>query len=107
MTSDEWSDMLHSSFVIYDGLLRQRRARKINRKRRPLAHTRLHTQGAFGLFDEPLDDVQAEARALPGAFGGEVRLENLRQHFRRNAGTVIADRKLQDRPGVGEICGGS
>src|ERR1019366_8751733 len=81
-------------------LLRQIRAEQINRERRPFARPRVNVQGAFPFLDEPLHDVETEAGPLSRAFGGEVRLENFRQHFHRDAGPGVAHPQLHQRGGI-------
>ena len=80
----------------------ERHRRQINRKARSLADLRVDVQGASGLLDEALDDVQSQAGALPRAFGRKIGLEDLRQSLRRNPGSVVADADHQERRGVVE-----
>ena len=61
---------------------RQRRGWKINRKRSALAHLGMQVQSAFGFLDQPLHNIQPQARALPRPFRGKIGLENLGQKLR-------------------------
>ena len=60
----------------------------------------MDVERAVAFFDKPLDDVQAEAGSLSRPFGGEVRLENFRQHLRRNARPVVPHPQFHQRRGV-------
>src|SRR6185437_9776253 len=80
-----------------------RRGWDVDREGRALAGTGFHAQRAFGFLDESLDDVQSEAGALTRGFGGEIRLKNLGQNFRRNARAVVSHGNLHDGRRVFEI----
>ncbi len=51
----------------------------------------MDVQTAAGLFEQAMDDGQAQAGALARRLGGEIGLKYLGQHFRRDAGAVVAD----------------
>src|ERR1019366_3243933 len=76
---------------------------KVDGEGRAFAQARLQMQSSFGFLDQALHDVQAQPRALLWPLGGEVGLEDLRQDLRRNPGTIVANRNLQERGGVGEV----
>src|ERR1017187_1638703 len=78
-------------------------AGQINREGRAFADPRVNVQRAAAFLDEPLDDIEAKAGPLPRAFGGEVRLKNFRQHFRRNPRAVVAHPEVHQPRGVFEI----
>ena len=61
----------------------------------PAAHAALGAIGDLDFaaveIDDPLDDGQAEARALARRLGGEEGIENFAQDFRRDAAAGIVD----------------
>jgi hypothetical protein len=60
----------------------------------------MDVKGAAGFLDEPMDDIEPKARALPGAFGGEIRLEDFGKDFGWDSRPRIPDRQNHERRDV-------
>src|SRR5437764_10524884 len=56
-----------------------------------ISRTGSHLNIAAVLFHNPLHGIEAKSGALSHAFGGEERLENPRQEFRRYTWAIIGD----------------
>ena len=74
-------------------------AGKINMEGRALAQFALHLDPAVMLLDDAEDGGQAEAGAFAQFLGGEERLENARQVFRRDALPVSEWLRRTNLPG--------
>src|ERR1039457_3401075 len=75
---------------------------EVNREGGAFSRAGVDVQRAFGLFDEALDNAQAEPRALTLRLGREVWLKDFGQKFWRNAGPIVTHRHRQKRARVFE-----
>ena len=72
---------------------------EINRKNRSFTNVRENMQSAARLKDQAFNNGQAQACALAGGLGGEVRLKNEAQHFLGDSRAIILHGNGEERFG--------